>query len=151
MCVCIVSVFQAKRYNTSVAVNYCRGRLAATGGCSHLCLLVPNGATCACPDNTKSQDGSGISCDATHEPALPLPLSCPCKNGGVCTDGDENGRPICACPISYNGPVCENLDRQRVPLWGSSVSPEAVAIPIVIIFILVFAIGLYLVLKRGNL
>lgn len=39
-------VYHPKRYNTTLD-NKC-----AKSPCSHLCLLVPGGHHCACPDNT---------------------------------------------------------------------------------------------------
>jgi len=54
-----VAVYHRQRYNSSTA-NLCQ-----TAGCSHLCLLVPEGVYCACPDHTHVQQGfSEKICDA---------------------------------------------------------------------------------------
>lgn len=39
--------------------------MCQSAGCSHLCLLVPGGVHCACPDHTHVQQGvSEKICDA---------------------------------------------------------------------------------------
>lgn len=42
----LLLVYHPQRYNTTLDNKCLRGQ------CSHLCLLVPGGHHCACPDNT---------------------------------------------------------------------------------------------------
>ncbi|CAG0878905.1 unnamed protein product [Cyprideis torosa] len=138
-----LKVFQPIRYNTSSALmTTCKMRQ-----CSHLCLLVPGGAACACPDN--SPRIKATVCDAAFEPQLPLPLSCPCLNGGICLDS-EGGKAQCTCPDGFVGEVCEHSMNPTSEWQNAGISAEAIAIPFIIIVTLLFAAGLFLVLKRGN-
>lgn len=139
-------------------------------GCSHLCLLIPNGGfRCACPENTNFRSGSVNSCDArkpkgfgrflffpiesfacfsAFEREKPSPEPCHCENGGVCrvgTDGLE-----CQCPENYSGQTCsQNVERRR--LEPENVSTAAYAIPIVLILLLTLGgAAFYLFLRRRD-
>lgn len=58
----VITVYHAARYNTSLH-NPCH-----SSACSHLCLLVPGGRRCACPDNTAQPPShrttAEVICDA---------------------------------------------------------------------------------------
>lgn len=55
-----IAVYHAAKYNTTI-VNPCYN-----SPCSHLCLIVPNGHRCACPDNANPnpKGQSEVHCDA---------------------------------------------------------------------------------------
>lgn len=87
--------------------------------CSHLCLLVPGGRRCACPDGATQaplprRSTQDIVCDAgiyqlfykticflfsaiilsicnfiASERPRPSPRICPCENGGICLESVE--------------------------------------------------------------
>lgn len=53
------TAYHKSRYNTSMSNPCVKSR------CSHLCLTVPGGFVCACPDNTIIKPGANnIFCDA---------------------------------------------------------------------------------------
>lgn len=53
-----IKIFQESKYNVSVE-NRCKN-----AGCSHLCLLIPKGHRCACPDGGVLQGASLSTCAA---------------------------------------------------------------------------------------
>ena len=117
------AVFSEYRYNTSVN-NPCH-----ESQCTHLCLLIPGGFRCACPDNGQGQSGSEVSCDALVERQRPSPLRCPCQNRGVCTD---DGKVQCECPPDFEGVHCETHLLRR-PAPSESVPPASIIAPVVVI------------------
>ena len=119
-------VFSEYRYNTTVN-NPC-----LNSPCTHLCVLIPGGYRCACPDSTiQVQTGSELSCDTTQERPRPSPLRCPCQNRGVCT-GD--GQVQCQCPNDYDGVHCETHVFRR-PTPSESVAPAYIIVPILLIIL----------------
>lgn len=73
----VVPVYHPRRYNTSAASL--GGGGCAQAPCSHLCLSVPGGRRCACPDRgLDDKRTSERACDAGQYPAttcrLPLRL-----------------------------------------------------------------------------
>ncbi|XP_014788251.1 low-density lipoprotein receptor-related protein 2-like, partial [Octopus bimaculoides] len=53
-----VIAFQPYKYPKTTS------KCASEKTCSHLCLLIPNGYRCACPDGSKLIEGSTTLCDA---------------------------------------------------------------------------------------
>ncbi|XP_043931281.1 low-density lipoprotein receptor-related protein 2 [Protopterus annectens] len=98
--------------------------------CSHLCLLRPNGYTCACPQGGNFISGSLTECDAAIEPPAKMPTACICRNGGTCLF-DEDGVPKCNCPHGYTGSFCD-IGRNRGVAPGTAVAAMLVIILIVI-------------------
>ncbi|XP_032801941.2 low-density lipoprotein receptor-related protein 2 [Petromyzon marinus] len=92
-------VFQKHRYNVNVK-NPCKGT------CSHLCLLRPQGYTCACPQNAQFIPGSETECDAAIVPPPTMPPACFCVNGGTCYFSSD-GNAHCRCLSGYIGNYCE--------------------------------------------
>ncbi|KAF0304339.1 Low-density lipoprotein receptor-related protein 2 [Amphibalanus amphitrite] len=138
-----IRVLQPLRYNTSVS-SRCN-----SNPCSHLCLLIPGGYRCYCPDNTQLRDSSGHICNAALEAARPSPTVCRCQNGGVCTVPDgSTAEPICECEDQFSGPLCETyVAKQRVHTSGGT-NPAAYIIPILLIVLMVGAVVGYMVVKR---
>lgn len=52
------AVYHKARYNTSI-VDPCHN-----SPCSHLCLIIPGGHRCSCPDSQNSRLATDIHCDA---------------------------------------------------------------------------------------
>ncbi|GAB6028318.1 hypothetical protein CHUAL_002491 [Chamberlinius hualienensis] len=125
-----LKVYHRQRYNRSVH-NPCN---SVTGGCTHLCLLVPKGFKCACPGNSQINDFKGVSCPVAFEDPKPQPLRCKCRNGGRCVDQDK-----CICPDEFNGALCE-IPRAKEVINFSDSSSSAAAIIVPIVIILVFII-----------
>lgn len=85
--------------------NYCQ-----TNHCSHLCLLVPGGHRCACPDGPGSTLPVHGMCNAAFEHPLAQPYKCECKNGGYCIQSSTNTNTIiCKCQDNFGGTLCEEL------------------------------------------
>ncbi|XP_069108719.1 low-density lipoprotein receptor-related protein 2-like isoform X1 [Argopecten irradians] len=72
-----VRIMHPKRHNLSVK-NQCSDDDGEK--CSHLCLLKPDGAACACPDRSQFIDDSTTQCDAAWESSKPSPSKCSCLN-----------------------------------------------------------------------
>jgi low density lipoprotein-related protein 2 len=137
-----VKVFHQLRYNSSI-VNPCK-----KNQCSHLCLLIPNGYRCACPENTIFRIGSNTTCDAAFEQEKPSPQSCHCENGGVCKVGVDGLE--CICQEDFSGQTC-NQHVQRRRLEPESISTAAYIIPIVLILLLSLAgLAFFIFLKKKN-
>ncbi|CAG0879500.1 unnamed protein product [Darwinula stevensoni] len=138
-----VKVYQTYRYNTSLT-NPCH-----TSSCSHLCLLEPQGYTCACPENTPYRGRSESTCDAAVEQPKSEPLVCSCRNGGRCVLDDKH-QLKCQCVEDYEGENCENYVAKNSVYQQGSFSSETIAIPIVIVLIVGFTVGVYMVLRKRN-
>jgi hypothetical protein len=96
-----VKVFHVSRYNLTIK-DRCNNL-----GCWPLCLLVPNGAVCSCPDHTSFLTNSNKTCDAPQEivEMQPLTDSCNCRNGGLCQT--SNDALVCVCPEGFSGSECQ--------------------------------------------
>ena len=85
-------------------------------------------------------------CVLAEERPLSLPLRCPCLNGGAC---DSNGE--CVCLEGYTGTDCETYVEINPVAPPSSPNTEAIAVPIVVILIVAFAVALYIFFRKQNL
>ncbi|XP_044762088.1 low-density lipoprotein receptor-related protein 2 [Coccinella septempunctata] len=139
-----VKVYNRLRYNTSIT-NHC-----SHNACSHLCLLVPGGRRCACPDliySTQTHRGKGERiCDAAIEMARVLPQKCLCQNGGVCKKDDKGL--VCECQNeNFQGEHCElNTAHSRL---GMGDKPGTIILPILAILLVLGAItAAWFVVKR---
>ncbi|XP_066588132.1 low-density lipoprotein receptor-related protein 2 isoform X2 [Prorops nasuta] len=131
-------VYHQLRYNTTL-----RDR-CYNDQCSHLCVPVPGGHRCLCPDSVGPQQPVHYNerqCDATSERPRPAPRICPCQNGGRC----EDSKVECTCPTGFQGQHCEvGLVAAR-----ASGSTAAIVIPIVVsLLILLTAAAIFMVLKK---
>lgn len=140
-----VKVYHPERYNTTLN-NPC-----AKSSCSHLCLLVPGGRRCACPDNTapptSHRSTVEVICDAAAERPRPEPRICQCQNGGLCS-ADDNGDLICDCLPNFMGEFCErSLGGPAAP--GQN-NVAAIVVPIMVILLVLIAAGgvWYVIRKR---
>ena len=141
-------MYHPLRYNNTVS-NPC-----SKSECSHLCLLVPGGHRCSCPDTwmASSHKKSEIVCDAASEGPRPLPLICPCENGGVCKkldDAEEKGDAlICSCPPNYLGDHCEIRTAASKSVGESSATNIIVSVLAVIFIIGIIVGAIYLYRNR---
>lgn len=93
---CVDTVYHPLRYNTSV------GSACARSPCSHLCLLVPGGRRCACPDQQQQPKRitQELTCDAGN---LPLFATLYSSYNSIFSFGS------CICiPYKSLYPVCVN-------------------------------------------
>ncbi|XP_073976140.1 low-density lipoprotein receptor-related protein megalin isoform X3 [Rhodnius prolixus] len=133
-----VKVYHKAKYNLTLS-NPCKNN-----PCSHLCLIVPGGHRCSCPDNTNIRVSSAeVLCDSAAEEPLPLPRICHCRNGGICRE--DGADLVCACPQDYSGSDCETLvQRTRAPGSGST----ALVIPIVILLVIAAAGAIFYFIRK---
>lgn len=165
-----VKIFQTQKYNTSrkfkcswqstgvyltcssssfvsvAELSPCR-----SNPCSHLCLVVPRGYRCACPDGQTPDDIAGRCETAAFEAPKPQLYRCHCKNGGACAQKDDNSNDIiCRCRPNFEGSDCgEYIARSRV-FPGSSTANTVVSIFIVLV-VMILASVLYLFFKKKNM
>nr|CAD7412023.1 unnamed protein product [Timema cristinae] len=128
-----VKVYHPLRYNTTLT-NLCHN-----SKCSHLCLLVPGGHRCLCPDNANSHSTSEVICDAAAERPRPSPRVCLCHNGGLCKETDT-GDLICECPEDFLGRLCEDYVR-KASSPGSGANTAAIVVPIVVVLLVLLMVG----------
>ncbi|XP_067141896.1 low-density lipoprotein receptor-related protein 2 isoform X5 [Centruroides vittatus] len=139
-----VKIYHQQKYNMSIT-NRC-----STTSCTHLCLLIPQGYQCACPDGTLFKGGSLESCDAGFQNPKPQPERCLCENGGYCEL--VAGKIICRCPENFVGVHCSVMVQQGAISLASHSNTAAIIIPIlVILLILVTATGLLCFFRQKNL
>ena len=138
-----VKVYHPMRYNTTLR-DPCH-----SNRCTHLCVAIPSGYRCLCPDSVGAHNPlqSERICDAPDERARPSPRICPCENGGQCQTS-SSGDLACVCPDNFHGDHCEvNLVAAR-----SGSSTAAIVIPIVVsLLVLLAAAAVFLVLKKRPL
>lgn len=140
-----VKIFQPLKYNLTVP-NRC-----PSSGCSHLCLLVPQGYRCACPDGTSLHVLNFGSCDAGFEVPKPQPYKCPCRNGGHC-ESVRDEQIVCRCPSEFEGMHCENfIARRRISSLGGASGVAAVLVPIIVVLIImIVAATLFVCVRRRH-
>ncbi|XP_045450693.1 low-density lipoprotein receptor-related protein 2 [Melitaea cinxia] len=122
-----VKVYHPLRYNSS------RGG-CSRAPCSHLCLAVPGGRRCACPDalTPPKRATHELACDAPVEPARPAPQVCRCENGGRCAwDGAALQ---CECRAPLAPPLCA-----RAAAAAAGRAPAAVLVPVLLLLALALA------------
>jgi len=158
-----VKIYARRKYNTGLT-NYC-----AKAECSHLCLLIPLGHRCLCPDGSLQPEGG--NCQAPLELPKPQPIACKCRNGGICVEsGSSHLDPIpgslsnqqassdlaagsnsvvCRCPEDFSGSECEDFVRRR-PLFGTGTESvfESISFVLFILACVILAIGYVLFKKR---
>uniref|UniRef100_A0A8C6B9V0 Low-density lipoprotein receptor-related protein 2 n=1 Tax=Monodon monoceros TaxID=40151 RepID=A0A8C6B9V0_MONMO len=137
-----VRIFHQWRYNQSVP-NRCKKV------CSHLCLLRPEGYTCACPQGSRFIEGSVTECDAAIESPIIMPPPCRCMNGGNCYF-DENDLPKCKCPSAYVGEYCEIGLSKGIPP-GTTAAAVLLTIILIIIIGALATLGFFHYRKTGSL
>lgn len=143
-----VKVYHEERYNTTLN-NPC-----AKSSCTHLCLLVPGGRRCACPDNTSPvtshRSTVEVVCDAAAERPRPSPRFCPCENGGRCLE-DAAGDLQCDCLPFFEGKHCErSLNGNFLPEHSNVIA--AIIIPLtVILLVLMAGAGVWYVIRKRPL
>lgn len=142
-----VKVYNQLRYNTTLR-NVCH-----EDQCTHLCVPIPGGNRCLCSDSIgplqqrESVRSNERHCDATNERPLPAPRICPCRNGGLCQEGEDN-KLQCACPDYFHGELCEMV----LVASRTGNTTAAIVIPIVIsILVLLGAAAVIMVLKKRPL
>ncbi|XP_046609747.1 low-density lipoprotein receptor-related protein 2 isoform X1 [Neodiprion virginianus] len=135
-----IKVHHPLRYNISLR-DPCH-----TEPCTHLCLAIPAGHRCLCPDSAgpRQPHASERVCDAVAERPRPSPRECPCQNGGVCRVS-ENNELECACPTNFHGVHCE----VSIVAARAGTSTAAIVIPIIVaILFLLGAAAVFIVLKK---
>ncbi|KAJ0178036.1 hypothetical protein K1T71_005859 [Dendrolimus kikuchii] len=122
-----VKVYHPRRYNTTVRSS------CARSACSHLCLSVPGGRRCACPDQQAppKRITQELACDAPVEPARPMPRVCPCENGGTCVEG-EGGVLECACRAPLQPPLCASAEASTA---ARAATTAAVLVPVLLLLL----------------
>ncbi|XP_052741747.1 low-density lipoprotein receptor-related protein 2 [Bicyclus anynana] len=139
-----VKVYHPLRYNMSLSA---RGACARSP-CSHLCLAVPAGRRCACPDllTPPKRATHELACDAAIEPPRPLPRACPCQNGGTCSEAADGGVQ-CACRAPLAPPYCASA---AAATQARASSAAAVVVPVLLVLLLALAAaaGWFIVRKR---
>lgn len=142
-----LKVYHDKRYNTSLP-NPCDNST-----CSHLCLLVPGGHRCACPDASgpppSHRSTAEVICNAAAEHPRPAPRICPCQNGGLCKE-DAQGELLCECRTQFVGEHCETSTMGAFGHGDANVT--AVVVPImVILLVMMAAAGAWYVIRKRPL
>lgn len=116
--------------------------------CSHLCLIIPRGYRCACPDGSSGPTSSTGHCNIGFENVYAEPYRCPCRNGGYC---DKDTVTLCKCSPNFEGPHCETRV-DKYPISGPSAIFANIILPILLVLIaLALASGLFLFFKKRNL
>ncbi|XP_059057986.1 low-density lipoprotein receptor-related protein 2 [Achroia grisella] len=108
----------------------------ACAACSHLCLGVPGGRRCACPDLLPPPKRAALdrACDAAVESPRALPRVCPCENQGRCEE-EEQGALRCVCPAGRAPPLCAGGAGGAGGARGAAAA--AVLVPVVLVLVLV--------------
>ncbi|XP_052813493.1 low-density lipoprotein receptor-related protein 2-like [Mya arenaria] len=114
--------------------------------CSHICLLIPDGFKCACPDGTTFLPGSKFTCDAAREVVKPEPQVCACWNGGDCIKMD-NDTFTCACKDGFSGHLCELQEPKPLTSTRSNNHLLVIFIPMGCVMFVVLVIGIAVLIK----
>jgi len=136
-----VKLFHEKKYNKGLT-NFCDD-----SNCSHLCVLIPLGHRCICPDGAlQSESGH---CQSPLEQSKAQPITCKCRNGGICVESNQSpSKIVCRCPEDYEGSDCEDYVRRR-PVFSSGESLfESILFVMLICAAFIFAAGYVFFKKR---
>jgi len=135
-----VRIYHQLRYNISLR-DPCHNEQ-----CSHLCVTIPGGHRCLCPDSNMLFFLNERHCDATNERPLPEPRICRCQNGGRCQEVDD--KLACNCRDDFHGEFCE----MAVIATRAGGSTAAIVIPIVVCLLMLFcAAAIFMVFKKRPL
>ncbi|KAK9680220.1 Low-density lipoprotein receptor domain class A [Popillia japonica] len=137
-----VKVYHDAKYNTSL-VNYCD-----KNHCSHLCVLVPTGHRCLCPDSAvQNHKKADITCDAAAESPRPEPRVCKCQNGGLCIESEGTDELQCNCLMDFHGDFCE-IQLGLSKSAGAS-NATAIVVPIIVILLVLgSAVGVWFFIRK---
>lgn len=138
-------MYHPLRYNTSIS-NPC-----LNNDCSHLCLLVPGGHRCSCPDSSvpsSHRTKAEIKCDAPAERSRPDPKVCRCQNGGFCRE-DNDSNLVCECPENFLGQYCDIHTARNTASAASDT--VAIVVPLVIFILLGLAAGAWFFVRKRPL
>ncbi|CAA9998004.1 unnamed protein product [Nesidiocoris tenuis] len=134
-----VKVYHKNKYNTSLA-NPCAHR-----PCSHLCLIIPGGSRCSCPDSSSPRMTASQICDTATEDPLPLPRVCNCQNGGYCVESETSSELACSCPEFFTGAACEiKVGWSK----GPGASTAALVIPVVVLLLLASGAAIFIFIRK---
>lgn len=121
-----IKVYHQLRYDLTIK-NRCKSK-----GCWPLCVLIPDGAECVCPDYSNFVSGSSTVCNAPHEPERQLPQKCMCQHG-YCPQGQNSQKELkCVCLDGYHGDHCQYSPTEL----KSSSRTLAIVLPICLIIVL---------------
>ena len=126
-----VKAFHRLRYDVNIK-NRCESLR-----CNPLCVHVPGGATCMCPNDSDFLPGSTRACDMSIEKAKPQLQTCKCVPGTCVQSPQPSGQLLCSCDKGYHGDQCQ---------YGASTYHHesrramSVAIPICVLLVIVFIV-----------
>lgn len=107
--------------------------------CTHICVVIPKGYRCICPDSSPNSASFTGSCSSGFERPKSAPLQCPCRNSGFCYVVDDMRELKCQCLPSYEGKYCDNyIPRTRI---GHNTKSSVVTVLLPLILILLVALG----------
>lgn len=135
-----VKVYHKAKYNMTLS-NPCHHN-----PCSHLCVIIPGGHSCICPDNNKEM-GSQIVCNTATEEPLPLPRVCPCQNGGLCEAEEGSHNLICKCPEDFSGAFCDTFVLKN---QAQSSTSMFFIVPLVILLVLLSGGAVFYFLRKRS-
>lgn len=139
-----LKIYHEKKYNAQLT-NYCDKTT-----CSHLCLIIPFGYRCLCPDGVLQPEGE--KCQSPLEQSKAQPITCKCRNGGICQESPNSSdvfstKIVCRCPEDYEGGECEDYVKRRPVFQAESVF-ESISLILLILVAIIFAIGYVFMKKR---
>lgn len=135
-----VKAFHRLRYEANIK-NRC-----ASLNCHPLCVHIPAGATCMCPNDATFLPGSKRSCNMNIEQAKPQLQTCACINGQCVTSVEDVNRLVCQCYEGYHGERCQYGTGRYHTHSNRAVS---IAVPICVLLVVLFvAVVLVLLWRR---
>ncbi|XP_014669426.1 PREDICTED: low-density lipoprotein receptor-related protein 2-like isoform X2 [Priapulus caudatus] len=143
-----IKIFQIHRYNQTIQSR------CPENFCSHLCVLIPGGYNCMCPDGSNFIPGSRETCDTDFQEPIPAPRICTCENGGTCYSAHD-GSVLCRCPLDFTGDRCELIQPKSSHVQSGAKNSgklaAAIIVPIVILLIVLALLAVFLFVKRHSL
>ncbi|CAH1789469.1 unnamed protein product [Owenia fusiformis] len=120
--------------------------------CWPLCVLVPGGARCVCPDHSEFVNSNKTNCDSPTEGGPGSPSQCKCYHSGLCIPSSTDDKKYeCRCMPGYQGEFCETaVGASTQPLLSaSSKRVTAILVPLLLLVLLVIcAVALFFYYKR---